>query len=802
MLVLRTTGQNVARGAPVMSPATPAAGKTYAIIIGISQYKNVRPLQYADKDAEAFAHFLQSPSGGNLPPDNIELFTNEKATRENVGDAISGFVRKAQPGDRIYFFFAGHGDMEDLTQIENGLLLLYNSPNGNYFGMNDDVLEVLDLKRYLSPLSERGIEVYFIVDACHSGNLKGGVQGMQQTASALAASWGHEFKILSCQPNQLSLESKEWGGGRGLFSLELEEGLFGMADRNGDGKVTLLELQQYLTEKVASISEGTQIPVVLGDLSKPVATVNPTALAALKKRLAEDYPMLAVANTKGGSELTDSLDPIRARLYQSFVADIEKKDLISPAGHNALAAYRSVQRLDPEHPLVKMMRRNLATALNERFNAIVTPLLQGKTSTSSREECGLAATELDSCLNILGRQHYMYDNIKARMLYVKAMALTWALYEWDYQVALRPTVEESTAMLEESERLEPNAAYTLSSLGTNYFLLYEYDKANAKFQKYLDLRPNDLYAKFSLAKIYTKLKRLSLAEALLKQIIREDSTKFDPAYEELTRVYTEEGKPHDALLLALNLVKSDSTEGNFLLGTYYSKLGAIDSAKYYYGRNKGKCTVCDNNIGYTYMINYHFDSAAHYFKKISEGDFDYEFRMYNLGTIDLMTAHYDTAISEFIESINHTTPFVEAYFSRPDIYFRKKYSIRDTAAFLEFKKSVLQFSIQYESYVGIVYCYLRDSQLILKSSAIDYWFSRLKRYKEYDDWTYYHYACYKAILNDKAAALDALKKSLAAGFGNYFLLTSDDDLASIRDTPEFIRLLKESFADRITFPKE
>jgi uncharacterized caspase-like protein len=150
-------------------------GNTYAIITGISMYKTVPPLEFAHRDAEAFKDFLMSPAGGRVPVTNIDLFTNENATRVNVGDAISVVARKAKSGDRIYFYFAGHGDMEDLTQIENGLLLLYNSPNGNYFGMNDDVLEIIDLKRYLSPLAQKGIQMIFIVDACHSGNLKGGV---------------------------------------------------------------------------------------------------------------------------------------------------------------------------------------------------------------------------------------------------------------------------------------------------------------------------------------------------------------------------------------------------------------------------------------------------------------------------------------------------------------------------------------------------------------------------------------------------------------------------------------------------
>jgi hypothetical protein len=47
--------------------------QTFAMIMGISQYLKVRPLQYADKDAELFRDFLRSPAAGNLPEDNILL---------------------------------------------------------------------------------------------------------------------------------------------------------------------------------------------------------------------------------------------------------------------------------------------------------------------------------------------------------------------------------------------------------------------------------------------------------------------------------------------------------------------------------------------------------------------------------------------------------------------------------------------------------------------------------------------------------------------------------------------------------
>ena len=428
------------------SSITPA-GNTYAIIVGISDYKVVPDLQYAHKDAQAFEDFLLTDAGGKIPKTNIETFLNENATRNNVGDAISVIARKVKPADRVYFFFAGHGDMEDLTQIENGLLLLYNSPNGNYFGMNDDVLEILDLKRYLSPLAQRGVEMIFIVDACHSGNLKGGVEGVQQTASALASSWGKEYKILSCQPNQLSLESSEWGGGRGLFSLQLEEGLKGLADKNNDGKVSFAELQRYITDNVATYSEDKQIPVVSGDLSKSFVKVDPVILAALKKQKAGNYPMLAVANTKGNEEkYVDSLDPAGKKIYLAFKKNMEDKKLIWPKDTNALKEYKTFVKKYPNNPLAATMRRNLATSLNERFNNIVGPLLKGETSYSTKAECYNAAAELDSCLRLLGEQHYMYNNLKARKLFMDASALTWALSESEYNISLKPTVEKGNSI--------------------------------------------------------------------------------------------------------------------------------------------------------------------------------------------------------------------------------------------------------------------------------------------------------------------------------------------------------------------
>lgn len=799
VLFLQAAAQPDERGLKKTKDSAFVKGDTYAIIIGISDYKVVPDLHYAHKDAEAFQRFLLSNAGGSVPPENIETFLNENANRPNVGDAISIIARKAKPGDRVWFFFAGHGDMEDLTQIENGLLLLYNSPNGNYFGMNDDVLEILDLKRYLSPLAQRGVEMIFIVDACHSGNLKGGVEGVQQTASALTASWGKEYKILSCQPNQLSLESAEWGGGRGLFSFELEEGMKGLADTNNDGVVSMYELQSYIQTNVAKFSEGKQIPLVSGDLSKPIATVNPTILAALKKEKAADYPLLAVANTKGNEEkYIDSLDDKGKMLYASFNKNLEIKQLIWPKDTNAIHDYRLFEKNYAKNPLFAGMRRSLSAALNDRFNGIVSPLLKGETSYSSRDECYYAAAELDTCMHLLGEEHYMYTNIKARKLFMDAMALTWAMTETEYNIGYKPTVEEALDLLEQSAKLEPNAAYTLSALGVRYTFLFDYDKANAAFQKYLDLRPNDFSARYTLAVIYTNLKQYDKAGEITEELLKEHPEMVDLKYQ-LANIYQYLGHSAKSLSIINELINIPEQKAGALgqKGIYYARMNQPDSAIFYYQLSKkyfdGNCIMCDNNIGHQYFISDRSDSAKKYFRLALAADSTDPFSNFNLATIELKEDSVQDAMTRFIKTTQYASNSTEGFVSNIQLYFGKEYPNANTALLKEYNKQVYVFNMQYLAYLSILYAYLRTPGLINNTENIDFIFDLLFNYKQHEAITRFHHACYNALRNDTTASLGDIEKSLQLGYGNYFSLKYDADLASIRQLPEFKRLLKKYF---------
>jgi hypothetical protein len=106
------------------------------------------------------------------------------------------------------------------------------------------------------------------------------------------------------------------------------------------------------------------------------------------------------------------------------------------------------------------------------------------------------------------------------------------------------------------------------------------------------------------------------------------------------------------------------------------------------------------------------------------------------------------------------------------------------------------YNIQYVSYISILYSYIRIPGRIDSTRNIDFLFEQLFSYKPYEAQTWFHQACYKALKNDKAGALESLEKSLKSGFGNYFMLTCDNDLASIRNEPAFKAMVQKYFPQK------
>jgi tetratricopeptide (TPR) repeat protein len=260
--LLLSFSQNTAAqtpGPPKPRDTTIAGPQTFAIIMGISKYKYVRPLTYADKDAEMFRDYLKSPSGGKVPNDNIFMLLNEEAMSTTFWQ--KGFkwleAKKLQKGDKLFFYLAGHGDAIDEDQF---FYIAYDcNPAGdknNYLA--GGTIQLFNLKKKMAKETQKGVEVFFIMDACRTSELPGGSEGQNFLNSAISEKRVGEIIMLATGAGQESLEDASIGSGHGLFTYYLIDGLNGMADKDSekpDNQVSLSEIQKYIDKNVPNIAK-------------------------------------------------------------------------------------------------------------------------------------------------------------------------------------------------------------------------------------------------------------------------------------------------------------------------------------------------------------------------------------------------------------------------------------------------------------------------------------------------------------------------------------------------------------------
>jgi len=232
-------------------------GKKYAIIIGISDYKNLSKdaknkgdlgdLKYAAQDAIAFKQFLETSelSGGQW---DIRAFINEQAASKNVDDALTNLLTQANARDLIFIFFSGHGRSHPLREKDVYLLTWDFQPEDNRSGYSYALLRDLIAET-------RAEHVIAFIDACRSGTI--GFKGDKTQASFSQDVFGEriaqipENKVIftSGRGTQPSWEDDTFKNG--VFTHFLIKGLQGEAAEHKNPQfIDLGELAAYLQEQV------------------------------------------------------------------------------------------------------------------------------------------------------------------------------------------------------------------------------------------------------------------------------------------------------------------------------------------------------------------------------------------------------------------------------------------------------------------------------------------------------------------------------------------------------------------------
>ena len=137
--------------------------KSWAVIIGIDEYENEKPLSYCVADANSIQSILINNFDFN--PDHVTKLTNQEASLQGIRNAFNRIIKEAGKDDRVLIYFAGHGFTDDLPDGgEIGYLAPVDAERENAY------LTCLPMEE-LKTVSQRSTarQVLFLIDACHGG---------------------------------------------------------------------------------------------------------------------------------------------------------------------------------------------------------------------------------------------------------------------------------------------------------------------------------------------------------------------------------------------------------------------------------------------------------------------------------------------------------------------------------------------------------------------------------------------------------------------------------------------------------
>ncbi len=524
---------------PLADNETQAApeANTYAIVIGISDYKDpdIPKLSFSNRDAEVFADFLMSAPGGSVPRQNIKLLIDSVATIGEVDKSIRWLMNNCKENDRVYFYFSGHGEMENVTMSKNGYLICYNTPSVAFVNMGLSIDYLNDIVNTISVQTKA--KVIVITDACHSGTMTGSkFKGNFFVGEQLMLKKKNEIRMASCKPDELSNEKADWGGGRGVFSYYLVNGLQGgLADNNKDKMVSVGELKNYMESSMAKDqvlkTEGdVQTPVIKGDNDFTLATVVEAETKKIKEQVKNDsmvqVMVMSIIPGAGAEEdaepsdyffnqlkkqnlegITDSLklNNIATETIAFTLINSVKNSVITQAGKSKLLELENALKNDKE----KQNRFNLdlASAFLDIGQNVIANYIHGDEAElerrryyNSRNNGYDVYTRMFEVAFKLSKEEKYY-NTKAEVFlhYFSGLALRLKIPLTENPA---PLIEKALDEQKKALALEEYAAYIYNELGNLYKYKNNFAEAEKYYTKATQLSPEWAIPQSNLSGLY------------------------------------------------------------------------------------------------------------------------------------------------------------------------------------------------------------------------------------------------------------------------------------------------------------
>ena len=223
---------------------------SYALVVGIDNYRHWPHLEYAVKDAREVAVLLKSRGF------QLQTLIDENATRSNILQALDTIKKSADVNSRVVIYFAGHGQTEDLPGGgQRGYIVPVDADSYNWKGT---MLAMNRLNQRIRQIKAKHIFLAF--DACYSGlGLTRSIKRHPEQDSAYIKKMMQSRSIQILTAGSRSEQAIE-AEGHGLFTEHLVAALAGTADINADGYITATEIYATLRPSVTQQSHSRQTP--------------------------------------------------------------------------------------------------------------------------------------------------------------------------------------------------------------------------------------------------------------------------------------------------------------------------------------------------------------------------------------------------------------------------------------------------------------------------------------------------------------------------------------------------------------
>jgi len=248
----------------------------WILSIGINKYqdKQLDSLSYAVADAEGIVRAFERQKGLLFREVHSLIISDKssvKPTSDNIEDNLN-YLSRAGQNDIVLLFIAGHGMNDDRGEF--------------YFLPCDAVIRDDGSIRRSRAISWRDLKAtldlpakkLIFADTCHSEGLSGKkTRGVDNDRFVKELQEANAVIFTSSRGRELSQEDDKWG--HGAFTYALIEGLKGEADlfpKGGDNKISMKELDTYVSETVPQITNGAQHPITStpdGYVNFPVALI-------------------------------------------------------------------------------------------------------------------------------------------------------------------------------------------------------------------------------------------------------------------------------------------------------------------------------------------------------------------------------------------------------------------------------------------------------------------------------------------------------------------------------------------------